>query len=408
MTLPLANVQKLCETQPRLKAASGLKMVGATSSPSPQGTVSRSEGAVRVLSVAEASLAHTDICSFYAENWERPIALSREDFSNWQFNASPAAFGQNCSIVALEGDKIIAVMGVTPAAFLVDGRRQTGAELTTWVVAPAARGKGVGHKILTALQDRYDVLTGAGITAAAVPLYLKAGFAFLAHTPRFFHISDFETVQRFAPASPSALKLTVDRQSAAAQLKWHATAVSAADLAAQAAALSSVGHFAHDAERLSWRYDHHPAFEYEAFLIKDAHQSGAGAGVVLRADRVEGTPILHVIDIFGDPDDLSAALAFVECEARRRCAAFVDVSLTLGSICARIRARGWSSAIDYPLVELPSLFYPVELRRPATTSMVIWAREGREGLYDFSRLHITRGDMDLDRPTLEWYERNAC
>jgi GNAT superfamily N-acetyltransferase len=382
-------------------------MVETTSLTLPQCAVSQSEGAVRILSAAEAGITNSDICSFYAENWERPIALSRDDFSHWQFNASPAMFGQNCSIVALEGDRIIAVMGVTPAAFLVNGRRQAGAELTTWVVAPAARGKRVGHKILTALQDRYNVLTGAGITAAAVPLYLKAGFAFLAHIPRFFHIGDFETVQRFASASPRALKLTVDRQSAALQLKWHATAVSAADLAAQAAALSSVGHFARDAERLSWRYDQHPVYKYEAFCIKDAHQSGTGAGVILRPDRVENTPILHVIDIFGDPDDLSAALAFVEREARRRGAAFVDVSLTSGTICARIRARGWSSAIDDPLVELPSLFYPVELRRPATTSMAIWAREGREGLFDFSRLHITRGDMDLDRPTLDWYERNT-
>ena len=129
-----------------LRAAFGLKMVGTTSLPSPQGTASRSEGAVRILSAAEAGLANTDICSFYAENWERPIALSREDFSHWQFNASPATFGQNCSIVALEGDRIIAVMGVTPAAFLVDGRRQAGAELTTWVVAPAARGKGVANQ----------------------------------------------------------------------------------------------------------------------------------------------------------------------------------------------------------------------------------------------------------------------
>ena len=108
--------------------------------------------------------------------------------------------------------------------------------------------------------------------------------------------------------------------------------------------------------------------------------------------------------MFGEPAHIDAAIAFIENEAARRGTAFVDISLTAGPLIAQLRARGWSSAIDDPLIEMPSLFHPVELRRPPTTSMVIWGREKRAQLYDFSRLHITRADMDLDRPTLHWYE----
>ena len=360
-----------------------------------------------ITSAHEAGVPDHDVCAFYADQWARPIALTRAEFAQWQFNAGPASNGHNHSIVALEDGKIIAVMGVTPNAFLFDSRRLSGAELTTWVVAPEARGKGIGKKILAALQDRYDVLAGAGITAAAMPLYLGAGFTSLQYLPRFFHVADRDKIKSFVTASDSALELTAKRQAVASPVKWTVKPVAASGLAGCAASLASFGHFARDAERLAWRYDHHPAFTYEAFFIQDADAPGVGAAVILRADRVLDTSFLQVIDLFGDPKDLPAALAFLEAETRAREGAFVDVTLTSGATAALLRARGWSSVVDDPLVELPSLFYPVELRRPPTTSMVIWARDDQDRLFDLSRLHITRGDMDLDRPTLAWYEGNA-
>ncbi|WP_342071664.1 GNAT family N-acetyltransferase [Yoonia algicola] len=360
-----------------------------------------------IASAKEAGISDSDICAFYAAQWTRPIALVREEFAQWQFRSAPASQGHNHSIVALENAKIIAVMGVTPNDFVLRGDRRRGAELTTWVVAPQTRGKGVGKKILAALQDRYDVLTGAGITAAAIPLYLAAGFTFLKHMPRFFHIADFDNIKRFVTASDSALRITANRQAKAPEAEWRTQPVAATNLAQCAQTLASDGHFARDAARLAWRYDQHPAFQYEAFLVHDAHTPGRGAGVILRADMVLDTPILHVVDLFGDPQDIGAALNFLEAEARVRGAAFVDISLTLGATSALLRARGWSSAVDDPLVALPSLFYPVELRDPPTTSVMVWGRHDQNRLFDLSRLHITRGDMDLDRPTLSWYEGNG-
>jgi len=329
--------------------------------------------------------------------------LTRQDFCDWQMNAAPEAHGMNHSVVAMQGDEILATMGVTPAQFSMAGKHCQGAELTTWVVAPEARGKGIGSGILGYLQDRYEVLTGAGITAAALPLYLGAGFTFLAHIPRFFYISDFAKAEVFAPISDVARRVQSKRQSQAARPLWHAERMPAAALFS-AAKLSAFGHFDRSTERLAWRHDRHPAFAYDAFLVHQTAAGGEGAGVILREDICEQVPILHVIDLFGAPEHLEAAMAFVEQEAHRRGAAFVDISLTAGPLIAQLRARGWSSAIDDPLIEMPSLFHPLELRRPPTTSMVIWGQNARTALYDFGRLHITRADMDLDRPTLHWYE----
>ena len=357
-----------------------------------------------ILTAAEAGLSNHEISAFYKAHWARPIALTREDFCAWQFGAAPDAEGRNHSVVALRGDEVLAVMGAVPARFRRAGRTSAGAELTTWVVAPSARGQGVGTGILAFLQDRYEVLVGAGITGAALPLYLGAGFTFLAQIPRFFFVADFLKARVFAAISDPAQRIQAARQARAEQPGWSAERVAAADLAAAAASLE-FGGFLRDSARLKWRHDLHPAFRYEAFAVRAASGKGPGAGVILREDFVENTPILHVIDLFGGPEHHAAALAFVEHEASRRGCAFVDISLTAGTLIAQLRARGWSSAIDDTLIEMPSLFHPVELRRPPTTSMVLWGRDAREELYDFSRLHISRADMDLDRPTLHWYER---
>ena len=70
-------------------------------------------------------------------------------------------------------------------------------------------------------------------------------------------------------------------------------------------------------------------------------------------------------------------------------------------------SRGWSSAVDDPLIDLPSLFYPVEFRRPPTSSVVFWAKENKSTLYDFANLTFMKGDLDLDRPTLAYYEAHG-
>lgn len=355
---------------------------------------------LRIDTAAALGLSDSEIGAFYREQWARPIALSRPDFTAWQMRAAPAANGLNHSVLAVEDGRILAVLGVTPGLFRSPcGRLRKSAELTTWIVAPETRGRGIGGAILKNLQERYDILMGAGITAAALPLYLKAGFTFLSHLPRFFYISDYNTITRFADAPAAAFRLSQHRQNQAPCPPLAAQSCRAADLA-DLAHLPQHHHNLRDAARLSWRYDQHPTWQYEAFRIGQM-------GVILRQDFAAETTILHVIDLFGDFSDAKAALAFVEAEAKRRAAAFVDFSTTNGQITAALRARGWNSSVDETLIELPSLFQPVELRRPPTTSVTFWARDDQAQLYDFGLLHITKGDMDLDRPTLTWMEANG-
>ncbi|MEP2533119.1 GNAT family N-acetyltransferase [Shimia sp.] len=368
---------------------------------------SLNEDTLQITTAFKAGLKDKDVADFYALNWQRPIALGRADFTRWQFCEAPDASGNNHSVVALQNNKIVAVMGANPRTFILPTGETRGAELTTWIVNETARGRGVGTRILTYLKNHYDVLMGAGITSAAQPLYLGGGFTFLAHIPRFFHVTDFDKVKLFTDAIPSALSLVKKRQSYCPEVAHEAVRCNAfdlGDLGKHAHPMNCMGMNARKDRHLSWRYDNHPVFAHDAYRVHSVSTPGKGAGVILRQDHVLDTPILHLLDLFGDPHDFAAAFNFVEAEAHRRGAAFVDASFTYAPLVGQARARYWNSAVDDPLIDLPSLFYPVELRRPPTTSVAFWSRNARDDLYAFSQLHITKGDMDLDRPTLAYYE----
>ena len=359
-----------------------------------------------ITSAGEAGVKDADLCGFYSENWERPIALARKEFFQWQFSMAPEAHDKNHSVVALADGKIIAVLGAAPRSFLSNGQTRRAAELTTWIVAPEARGHGVGGGILRFLQERYDILTGAGITAQALPLYLKAEFTFLAHIPRFFFVSQFGRLNKFTTPRAAALAAVEKRQSMAQEVPFSVSACQASQLAGAAGAKEfGQSQNVRNAAYLKWRYDNHPVFQYESFLVSDRSGFLSQTGVILRQDDFDGVPFLHLVDVIGASEHFGAAISFMETEARSRGCAFVDASATSGHLHLVFRARGWNSVIDDPLIELPSLFYPLELRRPPTTSLVFWSRDEKELLYDFSRLHFTKGDLDMDRPTLDFYQK---
>jgi len=71
-------------------------------------------------------VANADICAFYATHWQRPIALSRRDFVQWQMCAAPDALGRNRPVVALEGDQIIARRSLAAARRGAGGMMRAG------------------------------------------------------------------------------------------------------------------------------------------------------------------------------------------------------------------------------------------------------------------------------------------
>ena len=144
---------------------------------------------IRIGEVDELKVSSESVCEYYANNWQRKIALGIFSFYKWQFCLPPENLGKDCCCVAVDNNgEILSVIGLNKRSFYLNGKLLNGAELTTWIVSEKARGKGIGGKILKFLKGRYDILAGMGISEAAIPLYLKNGFRFMRYIPRFVRV----------------------------------------------------------------------------------------------------------------------------------------------------------------------------------------------------------------------------
>ena len=348
-------------------------------------------------------LSPRQVMSFYKANWNRRISLEVPEFYQWQFIKPPESHDKDWNCVAVRDGEVLGVMGLNPRPFALRGAALHGAELTTWAVSQAARGLGIGRGILRSVQDAYDVCFGFGISDAALPVYMTQGFRRLGQIPRYFRILNIEAVRPHA---------RIDRLGERLAEQWardvfpevSAKPVPAAALGNLGAAMDrSHNLFVRTAEQLAWRYDFHPAYRYEAFLIESC-SGPERIGLIIREDEIEGLRFLHVLDLLGDSKDVPLALAFIEKRAHDSWCGFVDFYCTSTAVTRHLLAAGWFSTNDDPCFQLSHLFYPPEIRDTQTTSMVYWSRDGISELGDLGRLYLTKEDLDLDRPTLRFYE----
>jgi GNAT superfamily N-acetyltransferase len=260
---------------------------------------------LRVGSAAELGVPVEAVAAFYRTNWQRRIALGLPAFYRWQFVNAPESHGSDHCCVALDQDEIVGVMGLNPRSFVLAGAPRASAELTTWVVAAAARGRGVGRAILAWLMERYDVLFGPGITEAALPLYLDVGFHHVRHLPRFTRVYRADLGEPFVRATARGREV-LRRSRPKPALRVAVEAIGVEDVAGLAQEhLRELNHYVRDAASLAWRYRDHPVFKYEFYRV-------GGAVVGQRHDEVDGVGIVHVMECFGEARALPDALSFID------------------------------------------------------------------------------------------------
>lgn len=342
-----------------------------------------------------------EVQDFYTRHWQRQIALSNPFFYQWQFLNKPCNTGIDECVVAISADQIAGVMGVNSRAFSLKGNLYPGAELTTWVVSEDHRGKGIGPAIIQNLQSQYYVLAGTGITSDALSIYLRSGFHYIRYIPRFVRVYDTEQISDYAYIEPLAAKLIKQRLKLSSVNEYKVFSPCSDDwdaLFKKFAERNNV--FDRSSPWIEWRYSHHPHFKYEMTALRGS----AYKSVVMcwRTDVLpNGAKILRILDIVGDVDMYPAALAYIDQYCNEAGCSLADFFCTSSSVRAVMAVHGWFSTLDEPFFKFPHLFAPIELRDPATTSLIIWSRCEQSSILNMSNLYITKQDCDLDRPTME-------
>lgn len=353
----------------------------------------------------ELGIGSDAVARFIKINWKRRVALGEPGFYEWQFRHPPENQGRDRCCVAVEPDgKILGVMGLNRRSFLLNGKALMGAELTTWIVAENARHRGAGGRIMKFLQTKYELLMGMGISKQSLTVFVRSGFRYMRHIPRFVRAYDLEAIKPYAEIAMLGQRMARS-WSRKSPRKFHANEVSAGDLAAIAEEFSSqCNMFIRDEAALSWRFDQHPSFRYQAFKVRE---NGSGVGVVIRVDNIENLRIAHVIDCFGDTRDMPGALDFIDDFCGRNDIQVADFYCTGSFVSRHFMAAGWFSILDDYFFQFIHLFHPPESRSVPTTSLVYWCRNDMAELMDTGRLYVTKEDVDLDRPTMAFLERDA-
>ena len=108
---------------------------------------------------------------------------------------------------------------------------------------------------------------------------------------------------------------------------------------------------------------------------------------------------MHCVDLLGDEGAFPSALSFLENEAVKEKVDVIDFYSTNTKINAHFIARNWFSVLDCDFFDFPHLFHPIEMRKPSTTSLIMWCKEQDPSFYDIGNLYISKQDCDFDRPT---------
>ena len=345
---------------------------------------------------ADLGIDRSQIMGFYKEHWVRKIALSDEFFHRWQFEEAPYNLGVNSCVLAVKNDQILGVMGLNRRSFNLSGNIKSGAELTTWVVDRNIRGSSSGAKILNFITNNFEFLVGMGITQDALPIYLRLKFRYLRYIPRYIYIINAKKILSISQHNSFAFKLlkpiSLQKHDVKyEQIFWHEVKES-----------PNVGgnHFSRTIKDMIWRYDEHPYFNYLSFKTY-TNKSNVGY-VVLRSEITNKAKILHVIDILGNEESYEFSIQFIETYAKINDYWAIDMFSTYAPLNKYFNQRGWLSAVDASFINIPYLFHPLEVRKPATTSMIYWSRHNETSFYNVSDLYISKQDADLDRPTMDY------
>ncbi|MFC2001659.1 hypothetical protein ACFLUZ_04040 [Chloroflexota bacterium] len=355
--------------------------------------------------LTEAANIDSATLSKYVEStWVHQTALSVVDFFDWQLKHYPGGNGVNRSLVITDKktDDIYGFFGIIPKPFILNGNILKGAELTTWIISEELRGMSFAYGMLDYLINNYDFICAVGgVSPPAMYVYKQTGFKYVKSLPRFYKIYNIERTKGISKISDLGFKLqnnvnfTVSSVSNVEEFN-HQTQYKNF--------YKNLNCYSRSKQYLQWRYINHPFFKYKVFIVNSGSEKEVV--LVLRIQELESICLCHVIDFYGYEDGFQDALSFIDYYCVNNSVDFADFYCLSSFITKHFWTNGWFSVLDDPEIAIPHLFNPIDLRNPPTASVIMYAPKHVTEICDINRLYITKGDGDLDKPTITYLQKD--
>ena len=133
---------------------------------------------------------------------------------------------------------------------------------------------------------------------------------------------------------------------------------------------------------------------YEAWNIK------VGKTHTSKSKSLRDCPHLSALNLSSPMD--SYDIQFIENYAQKNGFWAVDMFSTYAPLNKYFNKRKWFSTVDSFFISVPYLYHPLEVRNPATTSLIYWSKNNDLSFFDVHSLYLTKQDSDLDRPTMDF------
>jgi hypothetical protein len=327
------------------------------------------------------------LVEFIREHWiATHVFTERPDLLDWQHLEGDGRL----NFVLAENDEgaVLGVLGFIPLGHFDPALGARDITLAIWKVRDEGVPPGVGLNLLKHLKNQLNprLIAAIGTSETVRPLYraLRYIVGTMQHWALFGPRDDQVTaIASGVPASAFAAATPSER------LELHPLT-----FAAPPDLRDAIDRIAGDAvPAKSWayvatRYLEHPWYRY---TLRAVHVDGELVAVVVwRAVVAEGTTVLRIVDIVGDPGWLGHATGALQQVAVEAQAEYVDL-VQWGIDPACLDAAGWVSPSTTDGLVLPNYFSPFE-RRNIEIGMVVKLFDGE------TPVHLYRADSDQDRP----------
>jgi GNAT superfamily N-acetyltransferase len=341
--------------------------------------------------------------------WRSNCLVLNPDFYHWQFEEPPdsAALGGDQSVVAVDDDgKVLSFLGVVPARASFRNINVSGAHLITWLSAPAARGRGVGRRLMTWMTEQYEFLFGRSVTPAALAIYRQLGFRYFGNCSRWIAVLDPEAALSLAVEPSEATAKRVCAR--AVRGSWSSFHLSrevphgVGDLSR--GVLSDSLTFDRTDEYLAWRYARHPCLPYEFLVLGGS--SGPDGFAVFRVEEVSGRGgrVLRVVEFIAATGQGKRLAEALFAHGHEQSCAYVDLFGISERFVSGFIAGGGFDALEESEIQLPHLLQPWDANIEPPGVLFFGRRRSSggagEGLVDdISSVHVSKGDGNLDWPS---------
>jgi GNAT superfamily N-acetyltransferase len=365
------------------------------------------------------------LIEFIRDYWKNDhIFVKQPEFLHWHYDHRrfrDVPEGGLSFLLARDSGKIVGVIGLNEVGFNVFGEKGPSVWPSIWYAHPEYRRHFIGARLWQqVVKLRYSAICMIGMNPTVRPFFNSLGYEMLVNTPRWCGVLDPAGAEKFLAENPDAnateiralvesmtLKNVDDpRESSALEdlelCDWNDSIGSAWDESWNETFAPTMVGTDKTAEYLSWRYQHHPIFQYRIRLAKAAKDPTGLIVTRLETPRDRSETILRVIELLGDPASLRVLVADELRRAREENALFADFHCASRRFAQPLESLGFQQLdAEGTGALVPHRFQPLQFGRIPLTSAYHLAAEFRgrvPRLLACEDFHISRADGDQDRP----------